>query len=66
MRIGVKDLDADMISASVMVVSDTTRDLGDVAPGEQGIDHTIAAARGQVVVGEPEPTRVVGVVGRPR
>src|SRR6266508_3073187 len=48
MRIGVKDLDADMISASIVVVLDTARDLGDVTPGEQGIDETITAARGQV------------------
>ena len=32
MRICVKDLDADMISASVMVGLDAARDLGDVAP----------------------------------
>src|SRR6266571_1084119 len=48
MRIGVKDLDADMISASIVVVLDAARDLGDVTPGEQGIDETITAARGQV------------------
>jgi hypothetical protein len=32
MRIGVKDLDADMISTSVVVVLDAARDLGDLAP----------------------------------
>ena len=37
MRIRVKDLDADMISASVVVVLDRTRDPGDAAPSEQGI-----------------------------
>jgi hypothetical protein len=64
MGIGVKDLDADMISASIVVVPDAARDLGDVAPGEQGIDETVTAARGQVIVGEPEPAQVVGVVGQ--
>jgi hypothetical protein len=48
-----------MIGASVMVVPDATGDPGDVAPSEQGIDQTIAAARGQVVVGEPSRRRLL-------
>jgi hypothetical protein len=56
-----KDLDADVISARVMVV---LADPGDVAPGEEGIHQTIAPARGQVVVGESQPTQVVGVAGQ--
>jgi hypothetical protein len=38
MRMRVKDLDAHVIRTSIMVVLDATRDLGDVAPSEQGID----------------------------
>ncbi len=44
-----------MIGPSVMVVLDAARDLSDVTPGEQGVDETIAASRGQVVVSESEP-----------
>src|SRR6266511_2388324 len=54
-RIGVQDLNAHVIGARAKVILHAARDSVEITPREDGIDEPIAAARGQVCVGEPQP-----------
>src|SRR3954468_11309232 len=58
-------LDADVIGAGVAVLLDPRRDRCLVSPHDEGVDETVAAAVGDVVVGEALPLPVVDIVGEP-
>ena len=53
-------LDADVVGAGVVVFTDPAGDGGLVTPRHQGVDESVAADAGQVVVGEAEAAQVVG------
>ena len=61
--IGGEHLDADVVGSGVAVGLDALADRGIVAPGDEGVDETVAAAVGEIVVGEPDALPVVRVVG---
>ena len=54
-----------MVGAGVAMLLDTSRDRRLVAPDDERVDEAIAAAAGDVVVGEALPLPVVGVVREP-
>ena len=55
-------LDADVVGAGLEVLEDAPSDLVLVAPRHERVDERVAAAAGEIFLGEPEPTQVVGVV----
>src|SRR5947209_8634692 len=59
--VGTDRLDADMVGAGIPVLLDTATDCRLVTPCDIGIDKPIGAAIGKLV-GEADPTPIVGVV----
>src|SRR5437667_12638300 len=59
--VGTDRLDADMVGAGIPVLLDTAADCRLVTPGDIGIDKSIVAAIGKIVV-EVDPMRNVGVI----
>ena len=55
-------LDTDAVGAGVEVILDPSGDGLLVAPGDQAVDEPVGAAVRQVVLGEADPAKVVGVV----
>ena len=62
-RLG-EHLDADVVGARGVVLGDALGDLPRLTPGDERVDQALAAAVGNVVVGEAEPQQVVDVVRR--
>ena len=55
-------LDANMVRAGIEVLSYAISDSVRFAPGHDRIDESVASSSGQILVSEPEPAEVVGVV----
>src|SRR5215216_4041254 len=60
----IQDLHAHMVCAGVKVGADTADDRLLVTPGHDSIHQPVAATPTQVLIVEPEPAEVVGVVGQ--
>src|SRR5258708_35943191 len=55
-------LHSDMVGAGQVMLADARRPRGRFAPGDRGIYQPVAAASGEVLLGEAQPQEVAAVV----